>query len=220
MDRLLFVDDDTELLKLNYTYFTEHGFEADTAVSAAEAFSLIQRFPYDCAVLDVQMEGQDGFELCRVLREKSDIPVIFLTVLNDEDSLEEGFLSGGDDYVEKPYRMKELELRIMARIHSHRPGKGEETPGGIIINSAEKQAYIDGQPLNLTVNEFQILFFLKEHKGIPYSQEEIYKAIWGESYNTHSIQVMIMRIRRKMKELSPEKEYIRTQWGKGYVYTE
>lgn len=223
MDRLLFVDDDTELLELNYRYFTEHGFKADTAVSTEEALIMLHENKYDCAVLDIRMEGQDGFELCRILREKSDIPVIFLTVLTDEGSLEEGFKSGADDYVKKPYRMKELELRIQARIRTHTERRELREPGssgGLSICPEEKQAYIDGRSLGLTVNEFQILQFLNQHKGTPYCQEEIYKAIWGESYNSHSIQVLIMRIRRKIKELSPEKEYIRTQWGKGYVFTE
>lgn len=222
MDRLLFVDDDTELLELNHSYFTEHGFDVDMAASAKAALELLHRKQYGCAILDIRMEGQDGFSLCRILREKSDIPVIFLTVLTDENSLEEGFHSGADDYVKKPYRMRELELRIQARIRARAEGsrQGGLGSGGLFICPEEKQAYIEGKSLNLTVNEFQILEFLNQHKGTPYCQEEIYKAIWGESYNTHSIQVLIMRIRRKIKELSPEKEYIRTQWGKGYVFTE
>ncbi|CUO01197.1 MAG: response regulator transcription factor [Clostridium sp.] len=223
MDRLLFVDDDIDILTLNHSYFTEQGYAVDQAGSAKDALLLINRNTYDCIILDIQMEGQDGFALCRVLREMSNIPIIFLTVLTDEASLEKGFLSGGDDYIVKPYRMKELELRIRARIHPRVHNSGPGSPQEdyrLYICPDEKQAYIGTNSLDLTLSEFQILQFLNQNKGIPYRQDEIYEALWGERYNTHSIQVMIMRIRRKIKALSPEKEYIRTQWGKGYVFTE
>lgn len=223
MDRLLFVDDDIDILNLNHAYFTEHGFAADKASSAKDALLLLGKNAYDCVILDIRMDGQDGFELCRTLRDISNIRIIFLTVLTDEASLEQGFLSGGDDYIVKPYHMKELELRIRARIHPrlHHSRQGDlQGSSRLYICPDEKQAYIGSSSLDLTISEFQILQFLSNHKGIPYRQEEIYEALWGERYNTHSIQVLIMRIRRKIKTLSPEKEYIRTQWGKGYVYTD
>lgn len=220
MEKLLFIDDDTEILSLNQTYFTAHGYSADTACSAEEAVILLNKTDFDCIILDVRMEGQNGFELCRYIRDKSSAPVIFLTVLNDEDSLEKGFYSGGDDYLTKPYRIRELELRIRARIR-HGISRGQEDKGsGLVLCPDEKQAYISAESLGLTVNEFLILQFLSQHKGTAFRQEEIYEALWGESYNTHSVQVLIMRIRKKIKELSPNKEYIRTQWGKGYVFTE
>lgn len=226
MDRLLFVDDDMEILRLNDAYFTKSGFVVDTASNAMEAFALLKNSRYSCIILDIRMDGQDGFEICRKFREMSNTPIIFLTVLTDESSLEKGFGCGGDDYIAKPYRMKELELRIRARMHPRRPpdsngaASGGQNDSQLYIAPDEKQAYIGSKSLGLTVNEFQILQFLSQHKGIPYRQEEIYEALWGERYNTHSIQILIMRIRKKLKLLAPDKEYIRTQWGKGYVFTE
>lgn len=223
MDRLLFVDDDKDLLALNQNYFTGLAYAVDTAANAEDALALIKNTSYNCIILDIRMEGQNGFELCTMLRNYTLAPVIFLTVLTDEGSLEKGFYSGGDDYIIKPYRMKELELRILARMHPRRsPGAFDSTDNShrLAIRPDEKQAYIGEESLNLTVSEFQILQFLSQHKGTPFRQDEIYEALWGESYNTHSIQVLIMRIRRKMQTLAPDKEYIRTQWGKGYVFTE
>lgn len=222
MKKLLFVDDDEALSELNKKYFTEHGFIADTACNAAEALTLLQTVSYDCIILDIQMDGQDGFELCRLLRDMTETPVIFLTVLTDEISLEYGFHSGGDDYMTKPYRLKELELRIRARIHPHTVScnGSSNTANQLHIYPDKKQAYIGTQSLELTVNEFHILFFLSQNKGVPFRQEKIYEFLWGEQYNSHSIQVLIMRIRKKIKAISPDKDYIRTQWGKGYVFTE
>lgn len=224
MDRLLFVDDDTDILNLNQAYFSEHGFLVDKASSAEDALVLLDKSDYDCIILDIQIDGDNGIELCRKLRDSDNIgdtPIIFLTVLSDEATLEKSFLSGGDDYISKPYRMKELELRIRARIHPRSHSLSDAREGSqLYIFPDEKQAYIGSVSLELTISEFQILQFLNEHKGVPFSQEAIYEAVWGERYNTHSIQVLIMRIRRKIKALSPDKEYIRTQWGKGYVFTE
>lgn len=133
----------------------------------------------------------------------------------------ESFDCGGDDYITKPYLLKELEMRIRARIRNSGCTAPSCRPPGLSVDNDKKQAYIGNLPLNLTVNEFEILRFLIDHKGIPYRQEEIYRAVWGEScYNTHSIQILIMRIRKKIHVLSPEKEYIKTQWGKGYLFTE
>ena len=126
MERLLFVDDDIEILSLNRSYFTEHGYDVDTASSAEEAMELLKDRSYDCLVLDIKMEAQDGFELCNNLRKTTNTPVIFLTVLTDSESLVKGFNSGADDYVEKPYRLQELEMRIRARISPHIPSSYEQ----------------------------------------------------------------------------------------------
>lgn len=221
MERLLFVDDDMEILKINKVYFENRGYLADTAADAITALSCLSEHDYQCIILDIHMERTDGFCLCRTIRANYNIPVIFLTNLTEEEIMVESFDCGGDDYITKPYLLKELEMRIRARIRNAKLFEPASRPSGLSIDNEQKQAYIGNLPLNLTVNEFEILRFLIQHKGIPYRQEEIYRAVWGETcYNTHSIQILIMRIRKKIKVLSPEKEYIKTQWGKGYIFTE
>ena len=111
--------------------------------------------------------------------------MIFLTNLTDEEIMIESFDCGGDDYITKPYLLKELEMRIRARIRNSCCTVPSCRTPGLSVDNDEKQAYIGNLPLNLTVNEFEILRFLMDHKGIPYRQEEIYRAVWGEScYNT------------------------------------
>ena len=221
MERLLFVDDDRELLEINRKYFEKLDYIVDICEDALSALELLKINRYDVLILDIQMQFFDGVELCRFIRRERKIPIIFLTNLSEEEILVESFEAGADDYVTKPYRMKELEMRIRARIQNDR-GRAEEVRGtNLEIRAGEKQAYLDGHSLGLTVNEFEILKFLVAHKGTAFSQEEIYQALWGEDYyNTHSIQVLIMRIRKKIQQRCPDADYIKTKWGKGYIYTE
>lgn len=221
MERLLFVDDDKVLLEINRKYFENLGYIIDACEDAAAALKLLKVNRYDVLILDIKMEHMNGVELCRFIRQHENTQIIFLTNLTEESALVEGFEAGADDYITKPYRLKELELRIRARIQNSRNYTENIEGGSLFIRAGEKQAYLHGQALGLTVNEFEILAFLVSHKGEAYSQEEIYRNLWGENYyNTHSIQVLIMRIRKKMQQVCPEADYIKTKWGKGYIYTE
>lgn len=118
MVRLLLVDDDPDILRINRAYLERREYGVDTAESAEAALRLLDGGGYDCLVLDVKMKGEDGFALCREIRRRSPIPVIFLTSLSEEECLEQGFLAGGDDYMTKPYSLRELELRIAARVRA------------------------------------------------------------------------------------------------------
>lgn len=215
---LLFVDDEPEVLELNRKYFEDREYSVDTALGETEALNLLERASYQCIVLDILMEGENGYGLCHSIKDIYKTPVIFLTNLTEEDHLVKSFCCGGDDYMPKPYRLKELEMRILARASSE--DMKQQATAALRLVPELKQAYVKNQSLKLTANEFDILYFLYTHKGKPFTQQEIYAAIWGESYNTHSIQTLILRIRRKIQAFAPGREYIRTQWGQGYFYTE
>lgn len=218
---LLFIDDDMDILKLNKTYFINTGFEVHTAGSPKEALELLGKNRYDCIILDIRMEKMDGYMLCRHIRSCLDTPVIFLTSLVDDEALVKGFSCGADDYVVKPYSLKELEARIRVRMHSPRNSPNPVLKsGGLVLDFSKKQAFISNVPVNLTINEFELFYFLVSHKGQPFTPESLYRHVWAEEsfYNSHSIQTMILRIRKKLNAVSPDKEYIKTQWGKGYVF--
>lgn len=220
---LLFIDDDSDILNANHTYFTAAGFETDTAATPEEALALLKDRRYDCIILDIRMDGTDGYMLCRHIRSTIGTPIIFLTSLTDEDALIKGFSCGADDYVVKPYSLKALEARIRVRMIP-RPKAGHSVLkfGSLSLNPLEKRAVIDGIPAGLTVNEFEILYFLALHKGVPFTPEALYSHIWNEKgiYQSHSIQTMILRIRKKLCDIAPNSEYIRTQWGKGYFFAD
>lgn len=220
MEKILFVDDDVALLEVHQAYFIKAGYDVDTCADATTALQLLKTNDYRIVILDIQMDCMNGMELCYFIRRQSDVPIIFLTNLSEEEALVKSFACGGDDFITKPYFMKGLEARIRARIQNKSTSL-PITTSMIQINEEKKQAYINETSLLLTSNEYEILLFLIQHKGIAFTQEEIYRAIWGgKFYNTHSIQVLIMRIRKKIQSINPELELIKTQWGKGYVYTE
>ncbi len=222
MYQILLVDDDRDILALNQKYFEKKDFYVDVAENVQQTLMLFNTHSYDCMVLDVKMDGPSGYDFCRFVREKSSVPILFLTCMAEEECIEEGFLSGGDDYLAKPYSFRELELRVRARIRAYASEKKREVLSFscLKIDVSACQAYIEQKSLQLTNNEFEILLFLAENQGTPFSQNEIYSRIWGDNgnYNSHSVQTLIVRIRRKIAALAPDKDYIKTIWGKGYLF--
>lgn len=218
---LLFVDDDLDMLKANETYFTAAGFEACTAPSPEKAMEILESKHFDCIILDIRMDGTDGYILCRHIRSAIDTPIIFLTSLADEDSLIKAFSCGADDYVVKPYSFKALEARIRVRMHPRQKiGYPVLRYGTLTLNPSDKQATVNGVSAGLTLNEFEVLYFLASHRGEAFTPEVLYSHLWNGQgiYQSHSIQTMILRIRKKLNDISPDQEFIRTQWGKGYVF--
>lgn len=221
MYNILFVDDDSEFLAIIQQYFETKGYTVDTAESASQAVEYFSNHSYHCVVLDIQMESMDGYQLCQYLKERSTVPVIFLTNLSENECLERGFIVGGDDYMVKPCNLRELELRIHARVRSTQQKEPNDilVMGALTINNQKKQAFISGQSLCLTLNEFLILQFLARNQGVAYTQEAIYQEIFGGNgyYKSHSIQTLIVRIRKKLALVDPHTQYIMTEWGKGYL---
>lgn len=221
--RILLIDDDPDILQVNKKYLTTVGFEADTAISPEKALELLKSQKYNCIVLDIRMDGMNGYDLCSYIKTTADTPIIFLTSLVDENALIKGFSCGADDYMVKPYSLRELEARIRIRIRSRQKEPGLNLAfGNLVLDFTQKRAAIGQTPVNLTINEFEILYFLASHKGEPFTQDELYQYIWKENslYNSHSIQTMILRIRKKLKQAAPDREYIKTRWGKGYMFTD
>ena len=145
MPYLLFVDDDSNVLNINRNYFESRGFSVSVAQTADQALDHVKKYPVDCVVLDIMMPGFDGFLLCRRFKTQMTAPVIFLTSLTEKEYLYQGFSLGGDDFLTKPWDLKELEMRIRTRISqcSNRSLKGErlEFPP-LTIDAGTRQASI------------------------------------------------------------------------------
>lgn len=223
MYRLLTVDDDETVLDANKIYFTEQGFMVDTAQRVRQAMALISSTTYDCIILDVRIGREDGYELCKRLKQVADVPVIFLTNLRQEDDLLHGFLCGGDDYIVKPYSLRELKARILARIkQAHSRDQLPDTLcfPPLTINLSSKQAFVRSKMVPLTACEFDILALLAENKNKSFTQSEIYQHIWNapDLGDPHTVQVHIGQVRKKLNNACPEKMFIRTLWGKGYIF--
>lgn len=224
MHQLLFVDDDCNLLQMNRDYFEVLGFAVFTAENEKETLEILKAQMIDCIILDIMLPGTDGYALCRKIKAKTDTPIVFLTSLSDDVSLEQGFIEGGDDFLTKPFRSRELELRVRARINEHKgiSRRGELlTFGSLAIDVPGRCARIDEKRLTLTSTEFDILLLLARSPGKPFTPVEIYHEIWKlpdlDSVNTVRVRVGILR--QKLKDACPEEDFIGTQWGKGYLFT-
>ncbi|WP_312104949.1 response regulator transcription factor [Pygmaiobacter massiliensis] len=223
MLRLLSIDDDEEILQANKIYFSEHQYRIDTACNAAEALFLLNKEDYDCILLDIALTDDNGCDFCRRIRQTSDTPIIFVTNFCQEQTLAEAFESGGDDYITKPYSFRELQLRIDARCK--KPASGEFQMlkfGPLIINLKLRQVTVNGQLVRLTSSEYDILRLLATHRNTPFTQGEIYTRIWHapDLGDAHTVQVHIGQLRKKLNALCPDKTFIRTAWGKGYLFVD
>lgn len=219
--KILMVDDDIELLKMLNQYFTLKNYTVLIAENGIEAMEKISANP-DIILLDVNMPGMDGIEVCRRIRDMVSCPIIFLTAKVEEQDRVMGLLSGGDDYVTKPFSLKELDARIIAHLKReeriHRKTE-QRFYGDLIIDYARKLVQIKGEELEFTKLEYQIIEFLSMNPEMVFDKERIYEKISG--YDTEGdsrvVTELIRRIRNKIKRYTKH-EYIETVWGMGYKW--
>lgn len=217
--KILMIDDDTELLKMLRQYFEMKKYEIITAGNGTEGLSKIGLQP-DIILLDVNMPDIDGIELCRRIRNKMSCPVLFLTARVDEQDVVNGLSSGGDDYVLKPFSLKELDARITAHL-KRETRRREKTEcffqGELSIDYKAKTVQIHTDYLELTRLEYDIIEFLSMNPGMVFEKERIYEKVCGYDAEGDSrvVTELIRRIRNKFRQHT-ETEYIETIWGMGY----
>lgn len=222
MYKVLMVDDDPMILENNQTFFRAMGYEVICADTAEAAGDIILSNALDCVVLDVDLPGMDGFALCEKIRSKTGLPIVFLSGYTEEESRIRGLSVGGDDYVCKPYNLKELELRVQARIRSGRAAVPPKTLtyGSFSIIPASCSASCGSRSIDFSSYEFDVLYFLARHPGEIFTPDQIYDSVWKAPINKgqKSLQVIMGRIRRKLYELCPNHDYIQTKRYKGYLF--
>ncbi len=217
--KILIIDDDTELLKMLKKYLEIKKYEIITAENGLEGINKIKLQP-DIILLDVNMPNIDGIEVCRRIRDKVDCPILFLTARVDEQDVVNGLSSGGDDYILKPFRLKELDARITAHLkrETRRKEKTEVCfQGELCIDYQAKTVQIHTDYLELTKSEYGIIEFLTMNPGMVFDKERIYERVCGYDAEGDSrvITELIRRIRKKIQQYTKNK-YIETVWGMGY----
>ena len=217
--KILIIDDDTELLKMLKKYFEIKKYEVITAENGVEGLQKIKLQP-DIILLDVNMPNMDGIEVCRRVRDKVSCPIIFLTARVDEQDVVNGLSSGGDDYILKPFGLKELDARITAHLkrETRRKEKTEVCfQGELSIDYTAKTVQIHTDYLELTRSEYGIIEFLTMNPGMIFDKERIYERVCGYDAEGDSrvITELIRRIRKKIQQYT-ENKYIETVWGMGY----
>lgn len=217
--KILIVDDDTELLKMLKSYFEIRRYVVITAENGADGLKQAQQGP-DIILLDVNMPQIDGIDLCRMIRDKVMCPILFLTAKVEEQDRVNGLLSGGDDYILKPFSLKELEARIGAHLKREERRKVKTKYrffSELSIDYFAKTVQIGETYLELTKLEYEIIEFLSMNPGIVFDKERIYEKVCGYDAEGDSrvITELVRRIRKKIGEWT-ETEYIETVWGMGY----
>lgn len=226
MATILMVDDDTEVLALNQKFLSREGFTVYTSDSAPESLELIKRVHPDCIILDVMMPEMDGFQLCSRIRSFSACPIIFLTGKNGEDDKISGLEQGADDYIVKPYSIRELKARIDVLLRRASPSapkpKNENiiTVRGLTIDRLEHKVSFKGEDLLLTNREYELLLYLVNHPNQDVTYEELGTMLFGTYQNDDRriVMVNISRLRKKFSSYYEIENIIETVWSKGYRF--
>lgn len=222
MTRILIVDDELDLREILTFNLKAAGFEVDAARSAEEALELLTP-AHALILLDVMMEGMSGFQMAQVLREERGCrtPIIFLTAKIDEEALLEGFATGGDDYIAKPFSFQEVLARVRAVLRRTQTATTSASPtlrhGTLHIDGAQRRVWVAGREIKLSPKEFEILITLAGKPGERFSREEILRIVWkGEvCVLDRTVDVHIARLRRKLGEIGLR---LTNRQGYGYCF--
>ena len=221
--KILVVDDEQLLVKGIKFNLENEGYQVLTAYDGAAAVELARRESLDLIILDLMMPQLSGSEACMKIREFSDVPIIMLTARSEDADKLMGFACGADDYVTKPFNPVELLARVRSQLRRYMTlGGGHTAPsavtiGGVSLDDNAKTVTVDGDTVNLTPLEYDILRLLMQHPGKVFSPHEIYRRVWHEDPAADNpVAVHVRHIREKIEINPSEPRYIKVVWGKGY----
>ena len=219
------MDDDVKTVELVKLYLKRDGYKVITAYNGVEALRLARESRPDLIVLDLMLPGLDGLQVCRTLRDESDVPIIMLTAMTTEDDRLTGLDLGADDYVTKPFSPRELAARVRAvlrRIPEEMLMRGPEEigHGKLTINFLKHEAYLTGKPLNLTTIEFKLLGILVREPDRVFSRAQLIEKAVGYDFEgfDRTVDVHIHNLRRKLEPDPVHPQYIKTIYGAGYKF--
>ncbi len=225
--RILVVDDETIIVKGIKFNLENDGYEVDTAYDGEEAMEKIRARAYDAILLDLMLPKIDGLEVCRMVREFSNVPIIMLTAKSEDIDKLIGFEYGADDYVTKPFNVMEIKARVRAVLRRANGGSEhrEYTSQNIIrgpieLNPLERRVEVEGREVMLTAKEFDVLELLMRNAGHVYSRDNLMSELWGEASqaDARTVDVHIRHLREKLERNAAEPEFILTKWGVGYYF--
>lgn len=223
--KILVVDDEKLIVKGIKFSLEQEGWEVDAAYDGEEALNYVKNNKYDVMILDVMLPKYDGLQVCQLVREFSNIPIIMLTAKGEDMDKIMGLEYGADDYVTKPFNILELKARIKAilRRSNHvekEPNKKTMEVGDLRLELNSRRVFIKNQEINLTAKEFDMLELFANHPGKVYSRDQLLDTIWGREYpgDVRTVDVHVRRLREKIEPNPGQPEYIYTKWGVGYYF--
>ena len=223
--KILVVDDERLLVKGIKFNLENEGYQVECAYDGAAAVELAREGQFDLIILDLMMPEIDGLEACMRIREFSNVPIIMLTARSEDTDKIIGFECGADDYITKPFNILELKARIRAmlrRASGGAQGKAASriTVGDLTLDTEQRVAIRDGETVELTAKEYDLIELLMKNPRRVYSRENLMNVVWGYSYtgDYRTVDVHIRRLREKLERQPAEPEYIMTKWGVGYYF--
>jgi DNA-binding response OmpR family regulator len=223
--RVLVVDDDPTVAEVVARYLLRDGHEVECVTDGLQALRAARAHPPDLVVLDLMLPGMDGLEVCRRLRDASEVPIVMLTALGTETDRLVGLETGADDYVTKPFSPRELALRVRSVLRRARgslapPPPGEPLrDGDLVVDVQAHEAEAGGEPLALTTREFDLLVFLLRHPRQAFTRDQLLDRVWGWSFGDSStVTVHVRRLREKIERDPAAPRRLVTVWGVGYRY--
>jgi DNA-binding response OmpR family regulator len=229
--RVLVVEDEQNIRDLVLLHLRLEGLEGIAAADGPEGLRLARSERFDLVVLDLMLPGLDGVTVCRAIRRESnnsDVPILMLTARREESDKVLGLESGADDYLTKPFGVRELVARVRALLRRRRAASqlAETSPtvtaAGVTVDPARRLARIDGRDIDLTAHEFDLLYLLASNRGIVFSREALVQRVWGN--DTHitvrSVDTLVKRLRKKLEDEAAEPRLILTVWGTGYKFAD
>ena len=228
---MLVVEDEPAIRELITLHLKLEGYGVVPSGDGAEALRLARAEQFDLIVLDIMLPGLDGISVLGAIRRESanqETPILMLTARREEPDKVLGLESGADDYLTKPFGIREFVARVRALQRRHQRGSQSAqasapvTAGPLIVDPSRRQARLDGREIDLTANEFDLLYLLASNRGIVFSREALMGRIWGN--DTHiterSVDTLVKRVRRKIEDDSAEPRFILTVWGTGYKFAD
>ena len=222
--KILVVDDERTLVKGIKFNLENEGYQVECAYDGAAAVELARNDKFDLLILDVMMPEVDGLEACMRIREFSNVPIIMLTAKSEDADKLMGFECGADDYLTKPFNILELKARVRALLRRaagvQRSQGSVLTVGDLSLNTEERVAIRDGETVELTAKEYDLIELLMRNPRRVYSRENLMNVVWGYSYagDYRTVDVHIRRLREKLEKHPAEPDHIMTKWGVGYYF--
>ncbi len=224
MYNILVCDDERDIVSALDIYLTSDGYRVFKAYNGREALEYIRTENIHLVLMDIMMPEMDGIQTMVKIRELSNVPVILLTAKSEDTDKVLGLMVGADDYITKPFNPVEMQARVKSQLRRYMQlGSGNDTGsklviGGIELDDKSKEVTLDGEKVNLTRTEYDILKLLMEHPGQVYSPNEIYEKVWKDNpYGTeNTVAVHIRHLREKVEYNPAEPRYLKVVWGRGY----
>jgi DNA-binding response OmpR family regulator len=230
MTSILLVEDDPDIASLLDLHLSDEGYDVDIVTEGNEGLERALSEEYALVILDIMLPGMDGFDICREIRaEKRSLPILMLTAKTEEIDKVLGLELGADDYITKPFSIREVLARVKAifrRIEydqeAARQPEQQITIADLVVDPEKRKVMLRGDTLELTNKEFDLLLLFVQHPGKAYSRQELLDEVWGYQYSGYSqtVNTHINRLRNKIEDDPSDPHYVKTVWGVGYRFAE